>query len=476
MTTSFANDETASNPAIAKATESVQAAAPVAAADPDRPVWHFRPAAQWMNDPNGTIYFDGWYHVFYQYNPYGDGWGHMHWGHTRSRDLVHWELLPVALWPSEEKGEEHCYSGTVAINSDGRPTALYTSVGFKNVRSEFEQWAALGDDDLTVWEKHPANPILTLETHGGPKLGPEWRDPFIFSEAGRTFLLLGADTESHTDVLLYEAADGTLTKWEYKKVLFRQSKPFTIFLECPNFFKLGDKWVLAVSPYRAVEYYVGTFDINTLEFKQERHGRIDESPDFYATNIAIDEKGRRVLFGWVRGFKQKKGWNGCLALPRIPSIGPDGYLRMSPAPEIRSLRGDHTGAAGISLENGGHVIDGALGDTLEVLAEFTPGDAVAYGLKVRRSDDGSQGIPIRIEKNSVSVGGKKYAFEHESGKSLTLNVFIDKSLVEVFIDGGRVCVTRVIYSRPSDLGVEVFAEGGSTRVDSIDVWTLKPVW
>lgn len=97
-------------------------------------------------------------------------------------------------------------------------------------------------------------------------------------------------------------------------------------------------------------------------------------------------------------------------------------------------------------------------------------------MKVRRSEDGSQGIPIRIEKNSVNVGGKKYAFEHENGKPLTLNVFIDKSLVEVFIDGGRVCVTRVIYSRPSDLGVEVFAEDGSAHVDSIDVWTLKPVW
>jgi beta-fructofuranosidase len=106
------------NPAIDRATQGVAAALMRAAADSTRPVYHFRPPAQWMNDPNGVIFHEGWYHIFYQHNPYGDNWGHMHWGHARSRDLVDWDHLPIALWPSLELGEEHCFSGCATVDAD----------------------------------------------------------------------------------------------------------------------------------------------------------------------------------------------------------------------------------------------------------------------------------------------------------------------------------------------------------------------
>lgn len=116
------------NSALQRAMQSVAEAAPRAAADPARPVYHFRPQAQWMNDPNGVIYHAGWYQLFYQLNPFGDDWGNIHWGHSRSRDLVTWEHLPIALWPSHELNEEHCFSGCAAVNGQGQPMLVYTSV------------------------------------------------------------------------------------------------------------------------------------------------------------------------------------------------------------------------------------------------------------------------------------------------------------------------------------------------------------
>src|SRR5438552_13308335 len=107
------------NPAIARAMSSIAQAAGAAAADSRRPLYHFHPPANWMNDPNGPIYHQGYYHLFYQHNPYGEQWGHMHWGHARSRDLVRWEHLPIALWPSADKGEEHCFSGCATLDGLG---------------------------------------------------------------------------------------------------------------------------------------------------------------------------------------------------------------------------------------------------------------------------------------------------------------------------------------------------------------------
>ncbi len=216
--------QTYANPAIAKAMDSVAAAIDKAAADPTRPVYHFRPPALWMNDPNGTIYHNGYYHLFYQFNPYGDDWGHIHWGHARSRDLVDWEQLPIALAPSLELGEEHCFSGCAWINGRGERLLIYTKVGpgQAHERPDNEQWAALGDADWITWQKHPANPILSLKTHGGPPFEGEWRDPFIFSEAGRIFLVLGGTYANTAGVALYEAEDADLLHWRYCSLLHQQ--------------------------------------------------------------------------------------------------------------------------------------------------------------------------------------------------------------------------------------------------------------
>ena len=165
---------------LAAAMESLRAAIPVADADADRPVYHFRPPANWNNDPNGTIFYRDWHHLFYQLNPAAPRGGNQHWGHARSRDLVNWEHLPIALWPLTDRGERAIFSGGATVGADGRPRLFYTSIGHPSP----EQWIAVPqDDDLVRWDRPRLNPVLAIGAHG-PLTVSQWRDPFLFKEGG----------------------------------------------------------------------------------------------------------------------------------------------------------------------------------------------------------------------------------------------------------------------------------------------------
>lgn len=486
---------------IAKAMQSVQAATARAEADPARPIYHFLPPANWMNDPNGPIYYDGWYHLFYQHNPYGDDWGYMHWGHARSRDLVHWEHMPIALPPAYEAGEEHVYSGCARVSESGELLLVYTSVkqGTREDRANNEQWAARPlDAELITWERHPANPLLALETHGGPAFHKEWRDPFIFIADGRSFLVLAGDTDDTLEVALYEAVDGSLTRWQYRGPLVREQRvDRRRFLECPNFVQLPPsepggkaKWILLTSPYSFVEYTTGEFEPGTLTFTPEQHGILDagqgDVPNFYATNILEDTAGNCVLLAWARGFAEGRGWAGALALPRLLTVGADGKPRQRPLPALQSLRGVQTSLKPFTVENGSMVVPGVSGDALEIQAtlrlEPAAGSglrmekAAAAGLRVRSSGDGHRGIEIRWDGARLTVAGCSVDLPGEAGSELTLDVFLDKSLLEVFANNGRVAMTRIIDAPAEDLAVEIFSEKGTTYVDRIDVWKMKGIW
>ncbi|MFH1737922.1 MAG: glycoside hydrolase family 32 protein [bacterium] len=476
----IASDEASANSSIDKAMQGVRSAVRKAEADPTRPICHFHPPSQWMNDPNGTIYHKGFYHVFYQHNPYDDEWGHMHWGHTRSKDLVHWEYLPIALWPSEEKGEEHCFSGCARINGSGEPMIFYTMVPPRSDKCVHQQWAALGDDDLVFWKKHPANPILDLDTQGGPRFGDSWRDPFIFEEAGHTFMVLGADLGEEAVIPIYESEDPDLSRWQYRGILFRLPKEDLKFFECPNFFKLDGKWILFCSPYRPVEYFIGSFDLGTYTFSPETRGILDHgrgrSANFYASNILFDNRDRCVLFGWVRGFEKGRGWNGCLALPRILSIGPDGHPRQTPVPELESLRGKHVQVSDLELKDGERALDHVKSDALEITATFDLGNAKACGMKVLRAGN-ECAAEIRYDSRSLVVAETEVPLELKEGENiLDLHIFIDRSVMEVFADKGRISVTRIIDPGQRGMSIECFAESGEARVKSLEVWELASIW
>ncbi len=468
---------------LAHAMQAVQAAASRAAQDPGRPVYHFHPPAQWMNDPNAPLYHNGYYHLFYQHNPYGDTWDHMHWGHARSKDLVNWEHLPIALWPSEEHGEAHCYSGCGHINAAGQPMIFYTKVGggTRDERPPNEQWAALGDDDLITWTKHPQNPILDLNTHGGPTFRGTWRDPFIFEAQGRTFMVLGVELEDMAGVALYESEDPHLAQWTYRGLLYQAPKDVVPFFECPNFFNMGDTWVLLYSPYGPVRYLTGTFDLPTYTFTPEAEGCLDHGPGFYASNVLRDADGRWVILGWVRGWESGHGWNGCLSLPRLLTLDKDGALHQVPHPALESLRTRHVQMDRLILDGTTQYIPTLPTNTLEIHAVLEPYGARAMGLRLGREPmfyHGALSIHLDTDQNTLKVASVE--FPHtlrekttSSNPKLDLHIFYDHTLLEVFIDERRVC-TQTVSPAKENPTLKVFAEGGRTRVHTLELWYMKP--
>jgi len=473
------------NPSIDKAMETVRQAGSKVAADPTRPLYHFLPPAQWMNDPCGGLRYKGYYHVFYQLSPYGDRQVNSHWGHARSKDLVTWEHLPIALAPL--KDENRCNSGCVTINGDGVPMIFYTSVRHKGPRQHF---AALGDEDLISWTRHQANPILTLDTHGGPRFGGGWSDPFVFEAGKRRFMVIGADSfGNEVAIPLYEAQDAGMSRWVYKGLLFRAPRKKIRNMEVPIFFELDGKWVLFFHPGGPTKYYVGSFDIETLTFKPEKEGNLTHNygqaraegvstdKGFCCPHIFFDDDGRCLFYGWISGFKDGVGWNGCLALPRVFSFGPDGLPRQQPVPELRKLRGKHFNMCNINLNSTGYVSGKIRGDRLEIAVEFEPGDAKVFGIKVRQSNNGRDAIVISYDGLEVNVANVKIPFVlAEDEKMLKLRIFLDKSVMEVFVNDGREAVSKVIYPGKKDLGVALFAVGGRAVVKSLDAWKMKSIW
>lgn len=457
---------------LKRAEQSIQTAAAKVANDPNRPSFHILPPANWLNDPNGPIYIKGYYHMFFQHNPYGDGWGNMHWAHVRSKDLAHWERLPIALWPSKLDGEEHVFSGSATVNPKGELMLFYTSIGGRLP----EQWAAVPDsDDLTLWKKHPANPILTEELHGSTKVH-EWRDPFVFRADGKTFMVLGGNLNGGKggkgSVMVYRAENDELTRWTYLGVLFTHPDANVSNVECPLFFPLGGKWVLITSQGRPVHWFVGDLDLKTMTFTADHRGFADTG-NFYAPNVTTGDHGQTLLWGWVPDFPKDRGWNGCLTLPRVVTIAKNGGLAFAPAPELQTLRGAETKVEAQDLNDEAKVLPDVAGDALEIHATLDPGTSKTCGFKVRRSADGQSSVPITFDGTSLDVQGTRLEIREKG--PLDLRIFVDHSVVEVYTGTGQ-CLTKVIAADPPNQGVEAFATGGKARISQIQSWPMSTIW
>tara|TARA_R110002167_G_scaffold73727_1_gene206487 strand:+ start:31863 stop:33371 length:1509 start_codon:yes stop_codon:yes gene_type:complete len=469
---------------IKKAKEAVEAAIPEAEKDPTRPLFHFRPPAQWMNDICGTIYYNGYYHAFYQYNPFsGDSWGDDYtlWAHARSKDLTYWEDLPWSFIPMKEQGERRCNSGSIALDGNGQPTILYTFVPEgKNVTQlgKREQWAVAPlDDDLIEWKRVGNDPVMAAGMNGIPSsINGGWSDPFVFKSNERTFV-----TFKESNGLVCEAMNKELTKWKFV------GNMDGVIGECPNFFPLDDKWVLIRST-KPISYVVGDFDSKNISFNQSGsdgildYGFGDNPPTdrswtrgLYATNVFTDEIGRTIMLGWINGFKANRGWNGCMSLPRVLTLDVKKRLIQTPVHELKQLRNEHHTIKRMVLNSKEKKLEGIRGDMLEIITEFELGSAKAFGLKIRQSDDGKEYIPIRYDGEVLDVAGTKVTLDLPEGK-LKLQVFIDKSVMEVFINDGVTSVSRVEYPGENNLGISVFAENGDVILSSFDAWNLKSIW
>ncbi len=433
-----------------------------AIADPARPIWHFGPPAQWMNDPNGTLWHDGWYHVFYQHNPGGEEWGDLHWGHARSRDLVHWEHLPLALFPQHALGEKHCYSGCAALDAAGIPQILYTSVRHDEAHPGSQVLASPADAALIGWKQAVANPAIDLKNHGGPTFERGWRDPYVFRTEGRTFLVLGAWLGEESAIALYENPDDHLRQWVYRGIILRAPKSSVTFFECPNLFKLGKKWVLLTSPVREVEWYSGMLDLATYTFQVERRGRVDESDSYYATQTIVDPTGRMLLFGWVQRFPKGRGWNGRLSAPRRVWLDAAGDLCAAPAAEIAVLRSGEKRFPAQSLDStpASLALPGDHSHEVELTLERDPATSLRCEIA---------GVTIALGPDGVRFGDRP-PVAHAATSPICVHWLFDRSMIEVFVND-RAVYTRVVEF-PSIPVVQLTANGPA-RLLTGHAWALR---
>ena len=451
--------------------------------DPLRPVFHVSAAGRFINDPNGPIYFNGLYHLFFQHLPYyqtetqtGPGWGH-----AVSPDLVHWSHWPIAIMPVPDSVDAAaCASGSCVVNNDGIPTIVYTSVPPQ------AQSLAMSTDNLRTWKKYEGNPVIA----GPPPvqgLEDGFRDPFVWKEDSLWRMAVGSGVkEKGGTILLYRSPD--LIHWDYTGQLCTGMGPDCFQWECPNFFALGGRHVLIVSPLyhsspglRApVQYAVGAYDGATLAPGPWLPLDLGGPDNFYAPNSLLDAQGRRILWGWVAaGGSPGCPWNGVLTLPRVLSLRSDGALGMAPAPELAALRGQHWHFEHRALENASNqVLDDVRGNSLEILAsiEVSP-DAIA-GVDVLADDTFGAYVPVRCNrpKGLLRVGEREGAFSLGSSEtSLQLHLFIDRSVLELFVNE-RACLTAQAHPASANQGLRLVVEQGKAEFRTLDVWEMHSIW
>ncbi len=297
----------------------------------ERLKYHFELKKGWMNDPNGLCKFNGVYHAFFQHYPYAKVWGPMHWGHAISKDLIHWEELPIALTPDKpyENGGG-CFSGS-AIEKDGVLYLFYTSVSKELGQT---QSLAISKDGIN-FEKYDKNPIIDKVPSDGSK---DFRDPKVFKYEDKYMMVCGSGKDEVGKVLLFESND--LFNWTYVGILF-EDKNCGEVIECPDFFKLGDDYILMFSMMNrdlySTNFIIGSFD--GKNFKEKRRVQNEAGPEFYAPQTFFDGS-RRIIIGWM--YSRKKApdkytnYAGALSIPRELKII-DGKLINFPVLECNSL-------------------------------------------------------------------------------------------------------------------------------------------
>jgi len=443
-----------------------------------------------MNDPNGTIFHSGWYHLFFQHDPSRDTWGRMHWGHARSRDLVRWELLPHALTPATELGEDHCFSGSAWRDTSGRVLLFYTSVHGDHASYVTEQWAVRTSDALDEFGRVAENPVIATGSESGGAYGPTARDPFVFERGGRTFLVLGADLPQaeHAPVVpLFEATRADLLSWRHLGNLYRPPSREVRFFECPNMLRVGAIDVLVYSPHGPVEYVVGEFDpeVGVFNAASERSpARVDESADFYATNRFACEDGHAAqpaLVGWVRGWSPDRGWNGVLSVPRRLTLSAEGELLQRPVAAFAGLRGTAAESGALELSAPAAASPDFTARSFDLEATIRPG-AGRGGLRLVDAASGASVLELEFERRASGVGwadlgGWGFALPVSDDGTHRFRLIWDRSMAELFVDDGRRVCTRVVSGATGDpVRLEWFSAAGRFELLGSSFWPLAPIW
>ena len=461
--------------------------------DPYRPTYHFvTPEGRCMPfDGNGAIFWNGKYHLCYIFQ---DDRGHC-WGHASSKDLLHWRWHSPALFPAPGDVDRGIFSGNCFVNKKGEAAILYHGVGAGNCI------ATSGGPDLENWTKLATNPIIPIPKRGSPeeKLYRSW-DPHGWLEGDTYYAIFGG-----AKATLFKA--DKLDNWKYVGPFLTKNMPGVDDFEdisCPDFFKLGDRYMLlCISHARGCRYYLGQW--KNEQFTPQLHERMNwPGGTCFAPESLLDDKRRRIMWAWVldRRPRNEYGWSGTMTLPRVLSLHEDGTLRIEPIDELKRLRVHGNKRERIRVADGSPVtLDDVRGGCLELDLTIIPGSAKRFGVKLRCSPDGAEQTVIecdpsakhlKIDMSKSSLDQVKYytfcmkggknpqvaeqiaPFQLKKGEKLRLRIFLDRSILEVFANA-RQCVTQRIYpTRKDSTSMVLFSEGGSVEFESIQAWQMAP--
>ena len=504
-----------------------------------RPSYHFTPLYGWMNDPNGMVYKDGEYHLYFQYNPYGSKWGNMHWGHAVSRDLIHWEHLDPAI-ARDPVG--HIFSGSSVVDKKNTAgfgkdaiIAIYTN---NSVNHDEVQCIAYSNDNGRTFTKYEGNPVLT--PFDGLK---DFRDPKVFwyEKDKCWFMIVSADKETR----FYKSKN--LKKWDYVSAFGKGLGQQPCQYECPDFFQLpvnGDeknkKWVMTmnINPGcwfggSATEYFVGDFDGKNFTCPDANDVKwLDWGKDHYAT-VTFSNTGNRVLaITWMSNwqyanltpFKQNRGANGLPRELKLYEKNGKYYISEDVAPEALALRkstkelgsqtveGEKTFAGATSGMEGAFEIEadvtadanGIAGIELYnnkrertlIYIDMKEGKVVMDRTESGLTDFGKQSVPHDIElawdKQRAAEGKQPARIENsinykndfalatwaplslcqEGKKTFHLDIFADKSSIELFVDGGRIAMTNLVFPVAPYENVKLYSQGGKAEFQNMKIHTL----
>ena len=486
--------------------------------DSFRPRFHFTPAKNWMNDPNGPVYYQGEYHLFYQYNPSADVWGHMSWGHAVSRDLVHWQHLPVALpegdgtmiFSGSTVVDWHNSSGFCAGNARDSSCLVAIYTGHSGNLKRQTQNLAYSTDNGRSWTKYPGNPVIDLHLR-------DFRDPKVFwHEGSRKWVMVTALPREHK-VRFFGSTD--LKHWTILSDFGPAGATGGVW-ECPDLFELpvegepGQKrWVLSinlnpggVAGGSGNEYFIGQFDGSAFRTENSNEQALwaDYGKDFYASTSFSDippSDSRRIWLGWLDNWEYAARtpthpWRGAQSIPRVLSLQRFAggiHLVQRPVAELHRLRNRHWTLQGQTFLAANRFLksQGVGGDALEIWLQIAADNVNEVGLHVRKSGDEQTAIGVDTAKSQLFVDRTRSGSTnfHEKfpgrqvgpislarGKAIKLGVLVDTSSVEVFGNDGETVISDCIFPRRASQGVELYSSGGEARILKLDIWTLRSAW
>ena len=489
---------------------------PSKAEDAYRPAYHFTADSNWINDPNGLVFHNGEYHLFYQYNPFGAKWGHMSWGHSVSKDLIHWKTLPVAMYEDKNPNDNDTtmiFSGSAVIDKNNTSgfangsqrlplVAVYTSFVHHTFKPKGQhQSIAFSNDDGLTWTKYNGNPVLDIKSL-------EFRDPKVFwYEPHQKWVMIVLKPEVH-QAQLYSSKN--LKDWNYLSSWGGAGNTARIW-ECPDLIEMTvkgtneKKWVLIVSSghlqegFPGMQYFIGNFDgtFFTADHDYKQPTYLDFGKDFYAAVTYNNApNNRKILVAWMNNWEYANEiptgnvWRGSYAIPRELSLirsGNERKLIQQPVAEMNVLKQEAFSVENKQVEDSFDLT--YKGDAYQLEVIIDPGDARAAGLKLLKGknevtiikyDNTLKQLQLDRSKSGNVNFHPKFASVEKADLPLQdgvikLNILVDRSVVEVFAYDGLVTISDLVFPLEKEGGIQLFSEGGKANFKSVKIWAMKSV-